>query len=659
MQRKLSSFDLYLVVSELQDYLGYIIEKIYHISRSEIVIKLKNLKTKKKESLYIKNNEYLSITNKQFETPLKPTTFAMTLRKYLTNGKISKISQYEFDRIIEIKIIKKDTEYNLIIEFFSKGNIILLNSEKIIILPLITQHWSHRKIKSKEIYLHPPPQINPFKLTKENFSNLLKESKSDLVRTLAVNINLSGPIAEEICEIININKNKNIADLNQAEIEKIYFELKIFLDKFINEKFSPVLVLKDSEIIDILPFEFNIYKKFEYKKVDSFIKSFEKIIIFEKTDIQKTRINTEIIEKFKRRIVQQKEAIEKLKGEIIEKKIEGETIYLNYDICENLIKEISNILELKNKENGIKRINESNIVKEFNPSDNLLLIIIKDINGKKHIIKLDFRKTVAENAEKAYDKRKKYKIKIKGAEKSLEKTKIELQNSINNHLKIKENKNKESLGKKFWFENFRWFISSEGNIIIGGKDSISNERIVKKYLKQGDRYAHADIIGAPSCIIKNIDVNNKTIPIKEKTLMEACIFSGCYSKAWSQYSEVQSYWVLPEQVSKTPQSGEYVPKGAFIIRGKRNYCKCNLEMAIGEIYIDNIKKIMGGPIQSVKNYTNKFVLLKPGNMKKNIAAEKISKGFETSIDIIMKILPPGNVSIIESFGLNLDSKERE
>lgn len=659
MQRKLSSFDLYLVVSELQDYLGYIIEKIYHISRSEIVIKLKNLKTKKKESLYIKNNEYLSITNKQFETPLKPTTFAMTLRKYLTNGKISKISQYEFDRIIEIKIIKKDTEYNLIIEFFSKGNIILLNSEKIIILPLITQHWSHRKIKSKEIYLHPPPQINPFKLTKENFSNLLKESKSDLVRTLAVNINLSGPIAEEICEIININKNKNIADLNQAEIEKIYFELKIFLDKFINEKFSPVLVLKDSEIIDILPFEFNIYKKFEYKKVDSFIKSFEKIIIFEKTDIQKTRINTEIIEKFKRRIVQQKEAIEKLKGEIIEKKIEGETIYLNYDICENLIKEISNILELKNKENGIKRINESNIVKEFNPSDNLLLIIIKDINGKKHIIKLDFRKTVAENAEKAYAERKKYKIKIKGAEKSLEKTKIELQNSINNHLKIKENKNKEFLGKKFWFENFRWFISSEGNIIIGGKDSISNERIVKKYLKQGDRYAHADIIGAPSCIIKNIDVNNKTIPIKEKTLMEACIFSGCYSKAWSQYSEVQSYWVLPEQVSKTPQSGEYVPKGAFIIRGKRNYCKCNLEMAIGEIYIDNIKKIMGGPIQSVKNYTNKFVLLKPGNMKKNIAAEKISKGFEISIDIIMKILPPGNVSIIESFGLNLDSKERE
>jgi len=650
MKRKLSSFDLYVIVSELQDYIGYNIEKIYHISRDEIVIKIKDILTKNKESLYIKNSGYISITNKQFETPIKPTTFAMTLRKYLTNGKISKITQYEFDRIIKIKIIKKDTEYNLIIEFFSKGNIILLNSEEKIILPLITQHWSHRKIKSKEKYLYPPSQINPFKLTKEKFSSLLKESESDLVRTLAVNINLSGTIAEEICEIIDINKNKNIKDINQDEIGKIYHELKKFLVKFIDKNFSPVLIKKDSEIIDLLPFKFNSYKKIEYKKVNSFIRSFEEFIIFEKKNIQKTKINTEIIDKFKRRLSQQKETIGKIKNKIKD---------LNYDECEKIIKKISNILELKDKEKEIKRINENNFVKEFNPSNNLLLLDVNDINGIIHTIKFDFRKTVAENAEKAYNENKKYKIKLKGAEKSLEKTRIELKNAISNHLKIYEKKEEKITGKKFWFENFRWFISSEGNIIIAGKDSKSNEIIVKKYLKQGDRYAHADIIGAPSCIIKNIDINNKTIPINEKTLIEACNFCAYYSKAWSQYYEVQSYWVLPEQVSKTPQSGEYVPKGAFIIRGKRNYCKCNLEMAIGEIYLDNIRKFMGGPIETLKNHSKKYVLLKPGNIKKNIVAEIIAKGFGTSSDNIIKILPPGNISIIDSFGLNLASKEKK
>ena len=54
MKRQLSSFDLYVIVSELQSYLDYNIEKIYQISRDEIVIKIKNFKTKKKVSLYIK-----------------------------------------------------------------------------------------------------------------------------------------------------------------------------------------------------------------------------------------------------------------------------------------------------------------------------------------------------------------------------------------------------------------------------------------------------------------------------------------------------------------------------------------------------------------------------------------------------------------------------
>ena len=311
---------------------------------------------------------------------------------------------------------------------------------------------------------------------------------------------------------------------------------------------------------------------------------------------------------------------------------------------------------MKNKENEIIRINENNFVKEFNPTNNQLLLNLKDLNGKFHTIKLDFRKTVAENAENAYKENKKFKIKLKGAEKSLQQTKNELNNAIKNKLIIEQEKHNNDKEKKFWFENYRWLISTENNIIIAGKDTKTNEKIVKKYLKQGDRYAHADITGAPSCIIKNIDFKNKTIPISEKTLIEACNFCAYFSKAWNQYSEIQSYWVLPEQVSKTPQSGEFVPKGAFIIRGKRNYYKCILEMAIGEIFLDNNKKYMSGPIETIKNHSKKYIIIKPGNMSKNVIANKIAKAFGTSSENILKILPPGNISIIESFGIDLDSK---
>jgi Predicted RNA-binding protein homologous to eukaryotic snRNP len=77
------------------------------------------------------------------------------------------------------------------------------------------------------------------------------------------------------------------------------------------------------------------------------------------------------------------------------------------------------------------------------------------------------------------------------------------------------------------------------------------------------------------------------------------------------------YWVEPDQVSKTPVSGEFVPKGAFIIRGHRNYIRgAKLEISIGIVEYDGEKRIMAGPTDAMKHHTNKFVTIKPGFTKR-------------------------------------------
>ncbi len=108
--------------------------------------------------------------------------------------------------------------------------------------------------------------------------------------------------------------------------------------------------------------------------------------------------------------------------------------------------------------------------------------------------------------------------------------------------------------------------------------------------------------------------------------------------------------MLPEQVSKTPQSGEFLPKGAFVIRGKRNHYRCKLEIAVGEITIDDTKKIMAGPVESVKARSEKFVVLQSGVMKKSVIAKKLAKIFDVSVETIQRILPPGNVTIVDTSG---------
>jgi len=654
MQRNLSSFDIYVIVSELQDYIGYNIDKIYQLTRNELLIKIKNIQTKEKESIFIRNGEFLCITKKEFKTPQKPSVFAMTLRKYLSNGRICEISQHEFDRIIKIKIGKKDGEYKLIIEFFSDGNIILVNPEGKIIIPLIKQRWAHRSIKGKQTYEPPPPQINPFELSKDKFSELIKKSEADIVRTLAVNVNLSGPIAEEICARADVDKTIKIDAIDEKTILKLYNTLIDFLEIFKNFNFQPVFVKKEGKIINVLLFEFKSYKDVIFERADSFTNSLEWFTKFNKKEEKKKSVTTKQIEKLFRQHLQQKQAIEDLTKQIEVKKFEGNLIYLNYQECERILNDIKKILDLKEKKEEIKNINEENIVKKFSPTENLLLLNLKDTNCKTFEINLNFRKTVSENAEKAYDDSKKLRNKLKGAEKSLEKTKEKIKQARSKEHKEKQKEVIEPKKEKiFWFERFRWFISSDGNIVVGGKDIKTNEIVVKKYLKENDKYAHADIQGAPSIIIKSKGLNDNKIEISEQTLNEACIFAASFSKAWKQFAEAQAYWVLPEQVSKTPQSGEFVPKGAFIIRGKRNYYSCKLELAVGMIKIDGVDKIMCGPIDSIKSQTDKYVIIQPGDVKKIDISHKLAKAFDVSADRVDRVLPAGGATIVETVGLNL------
>ncbi len=649
MQRGLSSFDIYVLVAELQELLGSYIEKIYQPTRDELLIRINNKKTKEKEIIYIKNGELFCTTQKKFSVPQKPSTFAMTCRKYLLNGRIAEISQHEFDRIIKLKIGKKEGEYALIFELFKNGNIIFTDPDNTIKLPLITQQWASRAIRPHRPYMPPPSQINPFHLTEKQFQKILKESKKDIVRTLAVNINLSGNYAEEICYRAHIDKNEKTSDLTDESIKKIYVELLKFLEIFKEKKIYPTFVKKEGKIVDLLPIPFQSYIECEFIKTKSFSRGLEQFITIQKPK-KETKYQKKI-EKLQRQLTQQTQTLGGFKEKIVKKKIEGDIIYLNYQPCDELLNAITTLLQQKEKKEGIDQINLKNIVKNFNPTSNELIVCLQDEHGKIVELKLDFRKTISENAEDAYKSSKKFQEKSKGAEIALKNTE--------NMIKTLEEKDiieiekKTETGKQFWFERFRWFISKDGNIIVAGKDAKGNEIVVKKYLKEKDRYVHADVHGAPSCIVKSIDVKDNNVPISEKTLEETCIFAASYSKAWNQFADAQAYWVLPEQVSKTPQSGEFLPKGAFVIRGKRNHYRCKLEIAVGEITIDDTKKIMAGPVESVKARAEKFIVLQTGEMKKNLIAKKLAKIFNVSMETIQRALPPGNVTIVKTVGFEL------
>jgi len=145
--------------------------------------------------------------------------------------------------------------------------------------------------------------------------------------------------------------------------------------------------------------------------------------------------------------------------------------------------------------------------------------------------------------------------------------------------------------KPMWFEKFNWFITTDNYLVLGGRDAQQNEQIVKRYLRPGDAYLHADVHGAASCILRakrqRDPKTGKTspIPLSSQALREAGNFTICRSSAWSSRMVTSAWWVEPHQVSKTAPTGEYLTVGSFMIRGKKNFLPpSQLEMGLAVLF---------------------------------------------------------------------------
>src|SRR3989344_3646027 len=254
---------------------------------------------------------------------------------------------------------------------------------------------------------------------------------------------------------------------------------------------------------------------------------------------------------------------------------------------------------------------------------------------------LDLTKGIEENAAVYFEKAKKAKKKIEGAEaalnESLKKIK-ELEGKKEKQVLEKAKQDKLKERKAEWYEKFRWFISSEGFLVIGGRDATSNEVVIKKHLDANDLVLHTDMAGSPFFVIKS---GGKQIG--EKTRHETADATCTFSRAWKLGLQTSTvFYVNPDQVSKKTKSGEFMGKGAFMIYGKTNYIDNKVNLAIG---ITKDQQVMAGPVESVKAHCSNYVILDQGDEKVSKIAKYIQHKMVFSLDEIIRALPSGGFRV--------------
>ncbi len=589
---ELSSYDIYKWLEENSRFLnGSYIQNIYQIE-DKIIFKIHNKEFGKKEfiidfrgAIYFGEREENEISH-----------FAKQLREILENLKISGVRQINFDRIIRIETF---IGVSIVIELFRDGNLIILKNE-VIELVYRPREWKTRILKKGELYKTPPQFKDPESIDKESFKALFLSSDKSIVRTLAAVLNL-GKYAGELCFRANLDPDKISNTLTHDELEKLYELLKQFLKE-------PV---KSCIIDDFGASAIKLTSKPCLKEFESFNDAVKEIFSI------KEEIKSEALKIYERQL----KALEEMEKQEALLRTTGELIYSKYQEIESLIENL--------KEN-IKRVGWDGIYKnpqsykKVDPKNKCVTVSIPEE------IVISPEKTVNQIAQYYYDEAKKLKNKIDNLKKILKKP-----------VEKKVLKAKVEKRRIFWFEKYRWFICSDNIIVVGGKDAKTNEEVVKKYLTEKDKYVHADIHGAPSVVVKG--------DCTEKCLEEACLFSLAFSKAWNAgYHAGDSYWVNYSQVSKMGESGEYVAKGAWIVRGKRNYFhNLKIELAIGLINYERTDLLMIGPVSSLERISKHYVIIEPGEDKKSDIAKKIRDIFKVSEEEILKLLPGSTAKIKE------------
>ena len=254
---------------------------------------------------------------------------------------------------------------------------------------------------------------------------------------------------------------------------------------------------------------------------------------------------------------------------------------------------------------------------------------------------LDLTKSIEENAAAYFERAKKVKKKIGGAEAALNENLKKLEELEHKRDKITAEKSKQEKLKERkaeWYEKFRWFTSSEGFLVVGGRDATSNEIVIKKHTEANDLVFHTDMAGSPFFVVKTYGK-----PVGGKTKEEAADATCTFSRAWKlglQASPV--FYVNPDQVSKKTKAGEFMGKGAFMIYGKTNYINNKINLAIG---INQNQQIMAGPVEAIKAHCEKYVELVQGDEKSSSVAKYIQHKIGGSLDEIIRALPSGGFKV--------------
>ncbi|MCG1003449.1 MULTISPECIES: ribosome rescue protein RqcH [Halobacterium] len=702
-KRELTSVDLVALTAELNGYQGAKVDKAYLYGDDLLRLKMRDFDRGRVELLIEVGDTkraHAAAPEHVPDAPGRPPNFAKMLRNRLSGADFHEVRQHGFDRILEFEFRREDQDTTIVAELFGDGNIAVVDQNGEVVDSLDTVRLQSRTVAPGSQYGFPSARVNPLELDYEGFVAKMRESDTDLVRTLATQLNFGGLYGEELCTRAGVEKTKDIDDADEEEFRALYDASERLLDAIRSGDLEPRVYFEPGDgededgkaargqRVDVTPLALEERTDLPAEAYDRFNDAlddyFTNLDTTEEEEsgeaVSKPDFEQEI-QKHQHIIKQQEQAIEDFAEQADAEREKAELLYANYDLVDDIL---STVQDARDAGHGWQEIAQTfedaagdvpgaDSFAGINESEGTVRIRLDD-----HTIEVDPAWGVEKNADEHYKEAKRIEGKQEGARAAIENTREDLEaakqrreewdaepdepdeDEADREIDWLSRSSIPIRKQEQWYERFRWFRTSDGFLVIGGRNADQNEELVKKYMDRYDRFFHAQAHGGPVTVLKTSAPSEPSndIEVPESSKRQAAQFAVCCSSVWKDgRGSGDAYMVTPDQVSKTPESGEYLEKGGFAIRGDRTYFRdLPAEWAVG-ISCEPHTRVLGGPIDAIADDVEATIELEPGRYAQGDAAKRIYREFRerfadesfvrkvASPDEIQKYMPPGGSRI--------------
>lgn len=487
------------------------------------------------------------LASSSMENPASPPMLCMLLRKHLSSGKITRIEQPGFERIIRIYIESYDelgdlSEKVLICELMGKhSNIILTNKDgKIIdsVYHIDLSVSSVRQILPGLIYTEPPSQekLNPLEFSKDDIKKRLKEDDNPLYRQLMDTYSGISPlIAREAVFRATGDTDKTFSKASPEEIDKTSYVFSKMIENISKSSFEACIV-SDKESGKLVDFNALAISQYENMGEVSFFDSVNEAaeaFYLKKSSLQSLKqkggdlikfVNNNL-ERCLKKLQMENETLEKAKNK--EKyKIYGDLITANiYRInhgdkfleCENFYTETCEKVKITLNENLTPSQNAQKYYTKYTKQKTAESETIKqkELNLKE----IDYLESVKESIELAET----------GAEIALIREELTEQGYLKRRRGVKQ--------KKKLLPSPLHFVSDDGYDIYVGKNNVQNDYVTFKLSRSTDIWFHTKSIHGSHAIIRTPNA----LDVPDRTYLQAASLAAYYSKARSSKSVPVDY----------------------------------------------------------------------------------------------------------------------